>query len=96
MKSFFPLASNSGVRVYNLIITKWEGAVMDISPQEKSLIEALREVALPPLFVLIRIRNDILNDTENIEESRRTDIVKTLEKYIGPLWEDYHRENSQA
>ena len=63
---------------------------MDITPQEESMIKALRETALPPLFVLIRIRNDISNDTVNVEESRRDDVVKTLEKYIGPLWKDYH------
>ncbi|MGG4046389.1 hypothetical protein [Paenibacillus favisporus] len=70
---------------------------MDISSQEEHMIQALREVALPPLFVLIRIRNDILNDTVNIEESRRNEIVNTLERYIAPLWEDYHKEkNAQA
>ncbi|MBB6673631.1 hypothetical protein [Cohnella nanjingensis] len=70
---------------------------MDITPQEENMIKALREVALPPLFVLIRIRNDISNDTVNIEESRRDDVVKTLEKYISPLWEDYHEgKNAQV
>jgi hypothetical protein len=70
---------------------------MTITPQEENLIKALREAALPPLFVLIRIRNDISNDTINVEESRREDVVKTLEKYIAPLWEDYHKEkDSQA
>ncbi|RED32122.1 hypothetical protein [Paenibacillus sp. VMFN-D1] len=70
---------------------------MDISSQEEHMIQALREVALPPLFVLIRIRNDILNDTVNIEEGRRNEIVSTLEQYIAPLWEDYHKEkNAQA
>ena len=67
---------------------------MDITRQEENMIKAFREVALPPLFVLIRIRNDILNDTVNVEESRRNDIVKTLEKYISPLWEDYHKGKS--
>jgi hypothetical protein len=77
--------------------TEREDAVMDITPQEENMIKALREVALPPLFVLIRIRNDILNDTVNVEEDRRDDIVKTLEKYIGPLWEHYYEgKNSQA
>ncbi|WP_123040540.1 hypothetical protein [Cohnella candidum] len=65
---------------------------MDITPQEENMILAFRENALPPLFVLIRIRNDILNDTVNIEESRRNEIVKTLESYISSLWEDYHEE----
>lgn len=70
---------------------------MDITPQEENMIKALREAELPPLFVLIRIRNNISNDTVNVEESRRDDVVKTLEKYIGPLWEDYHEgKNSQA
>ncbi|MBB3131380.1 hypothetical protein FHS19_006100 [Paenibacillus rhizosphaerae] len=70
---------------------------MDISSQEEHMIQALREVALPPLFVLIRIRNDILNDTVNIEEGRRNELVNTLEHYIAPLWEDYHQEkNSRA
>ncbi len=63
---------------------------MDVTPQEESMIKALRKVELPPLFVLIRIRNDILNDNVNVEENRREDIIKTLEKYISPLWEDYH------
>lgn len=63
---------------------------MDITPQEENMIKALRDAALPPLFVLIRIRNDLLIDTVNVEEVRRDNIVKTLEKYIGPLWEDYH------
>ena len=63
---------------------------MDITPQEENMIKALREAALPPLFVLIRIRNDISNDTVNVEESRRNDVVQTLEKHIGLLWEDYH------
>jgi hypothetical protein len=40
--------------------------------------------------VLIRVRNDIANDIGNVKESQRDVIVKTLEKYIGPLWEDYH------
>lgn len=70
---------------------------MDISTQEDNMIKALREAALPPLYVLIRIRNDISNDTVNVEESRREDVVKTLEKYIAPLWEDYHvGKNSQV
>jgi len=64
--------------------------MMEITPQEENMIKALREVTLPPLFVLIRLRNDIINDTVNIEESRRDDIINTLEKYISPLWEDYH------
>ena len=64
---------------------------MDITRQEEDMIKALREAELPPLFVLIRIRNDILNDTANVEESRRNDIVKRLENHIGPLWEDYHK-----
>ncbi|CAN7530223.1 hypothetical protein LJR153_003793 [Paenibacillus sp. LjRoot153] len=64
---------------------------MDITSQEENMIKALREAALPPLFVLIRIRNDISNDTVNVEESRRDDVVKTLEKFIAPLWEDYHK-----
>jgi hypothetical protein len=77
--------------------TEKEDAVMDISSQEEHMIQALREVALPPLFVLIRIRNDILNDTVNIEEGRRNEIVNTLERYIAPLWEDYHKvKNAQA
>lgn len=67
---------------------------MDMTPQEESMIKALREAALPPLFVLIRIRSDILNDTVNVEESRRNDVVSRLEKYIGPLWEDYHEAKS--
>lgn len=67
---------------------------MDITPQEASMINALREAALPPLFVLIRIRNDILNDTVNVEVSRRDAVVKALEKYIAPLWEDYHKEKN--
>jgi len=67
---------------------------MEITPQEENMIKALREAALPPLFVLIRIRSDILNDTVNVDESRRNDVVQTLEKYIGPLWED-HREGQK-
>lgn len=69
---------------------------MEITPQEESMIKALREAALPPLFVLIRIRNDISNDTVNVEESRRADVVQTLEKYIRPLWDDYYEGNSKA
>ncbi|NOU67771.1 hypothetical protein GC096_27475 [Paenibacillus sp. LMG 31461] len=65
---------------------------MTITPQEEIMIKALREAALPPLFVLIRIRNEIANDTINVEESRRDDVVKTLEQYIAPLWEDYHKD----
>jgi hypothetical protein len=63
---------------------------MDITSQEESMIKAFRETDLPPLFVLIRVRNDIENDIGNVKESQRDVIVKTLEKYIGPLWEDYH------
>ncbi|KQX46822.1 MULTISPECIES: hypothetical protein [unclassified Paenibacillus] len=63
---------------------------MDITPQEESMIKAFRETDLPPLFVLIRVRNDIANDIGNVKESQRDGIVKTLEKYIGPLWENYH------
>ncbi|OAS15635.1 hypothetical protein [Paenibacillus oryzisoli] len=64
---------------------------MTITPQEENMIKALRAAALPPLFVLIRIRNDIANDTINVEEGRRDAVVKTLEKYIAPLWEDYYK-----
>lgn len=67
---------------------------MDITPQEENMIKAFREAALPPLFVLIRIRNEILNDTVNVEESRRDEVVKALEKHITPLWEDYHEEKN--
>ncbi|MDQ0874491.1 hypothetical protein QFZ77_003150 [Paenibacillus sp. V4I3] len=63
---------------------------MDITPQEESMIKAFRETDLPPLFVLIRVRNDIANDIGNVKESQRDVIVKTLEKYISLLWEDYH------
>ncbi|QHW33779.1 hypothetical protein GZH47_25255 [Paenibacillus rhizovicinus] len=63
---------------------------MDITPQEENMIKALREAELPPLFVLIRMRSDILNDTVNVDEGRRDDVVQALEKYIGPLWGDYH------
>ncbi|MEC0247549.1 hypothetical protein P4H65_17305 [Paenibacillus chitinolyticus] len=70
---------------------------MDITLQEEMMIKALREAELPPLFVLIRIRNDISNDTVNVEESRRDVVAKTMEKYIGPLWKDYHEgKHSQA
>lgn len=65
---------------------------MNITPQEESMIKAFRETGLPPLFVLIRVKNDIANDNINIEESQRNDIVNALEKYIGPLWQDYHEE----
>lgn len=68
---------------------------MNITPQEESMIKAFRETDLPPLFVLIRVKNDIANDIGNIEESQRDVIVKTLEKYIGPLWEDYHDGKSR-
>ncbi|WP_246320346.1 hypothetical protein [Paenibacillus qinlingensis] len=57
---------------------------MNITPQEENMIKALREAALPPLFVLIRIRNDISNDTVNVEEGRREEVVNTLEKFIAP------------
>lgn len=61
------------------------------------MIKAFRETNLPPLFVLIRVRNDIANDIGNVNESQRDVIVKTIEKYIGPLWEDYHEgKKSQA
>lgn len=63
---------------------------LTLTPQEETMIKALREAALPPLYVLIRIRNDILNDTANVEDSRRDEVVKALEKFIGPLWADYH------
>lgn len=64
---------------------------MDITPQEELMIRAFRETGLPPLFVLIRAKNDIVNDIGNVEERLRDDIVKALEKYIVPLWEDYHK-----
>ncbi|MGO4271640.1 hypothetical protein AB4Z22_17640 [Paenibacillus sp. TAF58] len=64
---------------------------MEITPQEESMIKAFRETDFPPLYVLIRVRNDIANDIGNVSESQRDAIVKTLEKYIGPLWEDYHQ-----
>ncbi|MFD0696334.1 hypothetical protein ACFQZT_19905 [Paenibacillus sp. GCM10027628] len=62
---------------------------MNITPQEESMIKAFREADLPPLFVLIRVRNDIANDIENIKESQRNVIVKRLETYIGPLWNEH-------
>jgi hypothetical protein len=84
------------MKVYNLT-GKEEKYVMDITPQEESMIKAFRETDLPPLFVLIRVRNDIANDIVNVKESQRGDIVKALEKYIGSLWEDYHEgKKSQA
>ncbi len=64
---------------------------MDITLQEESMIRAFRETGLPPLFVLIRVKNDIANDIGNVEESLRDDIVKGLEKHIKPLWEEYHK-----
>ncbi|OCT13444.1 hypothetical protein A8709_17715 [Paenibacillus pectinilyticus] len=63
---------------------------MDITPQEEAMIKAFRESEFPPLYVLIRVRNDMANDIGNVEEGQRDAIVKTLEKYIGPLWADYH------
>ncbi|MBA2941100.1 hypothetical protein HZF08_22735 [Paenibacillus sp. CGMCC 1.16610] len=68
---------------------------MDITAQEEEMIKALREASLPPLYVLIRIRNDILNDTVNIEESRRSDVEEALEKYISPLWADYNQVRNE-
>ncbi|PYI55533.1 hypothetical protein [Paenibacillus flagellatus] len=68
---------------------------MDVTPQEEMMIQALREAELPPLFVLIRLRNEISNDTANVEESRREDVVRILEQYIGPLWGD-HREEKHS
>ncbi|GIP37078.1 hypothetical protein J31TS4_03580 [Paenibacillus sp. J31TS4] len=64
---------------------------MVITQQEEKMIKALREAKLPPLFVLVRIRNEILNDTENVEENRRDVVIKALEKYIGPLWDDFRK-----
>ncbi len=63
---------------------------MDITPQEESMIKAFRETNLPPLFVLIRVKNDLANDVVNIDESKRAEIVKSLENYISTLWKDYH------
>lgn len=63
---------------------------MNITIQEESMIRAFRETGLPPLFVLIRVKNDIANDIGHVEESLRDDIVKKLEKHITQLWEDYH------
>ena len=50
---------------------------MDITPQEESMIKAFRETNLPPLFILIRVRNDIANDIVNIKENQRGDIVRS-------------------
>ncbi|GAB6930548.1 hypothetical protein JCM10914A_45310 [Paenibacillus sp. JCM 10914] len=36
----------------------------DITPHEENIVKARHEVALPPLLVIIRIRND----TVNVEE----------------------------
>ncbi|WP_276353688.1 hypothetical protein [Cohnella caldifontis] len=63
---------------------------MEITPQEEAMIKAFREANFPPLYVLVRVRNDIANDVGNVDEMQRDAIVKTLETYIGPLWEDYH------
>jgi hypothetical protein len=63
---------------------------MDITTQEESMIKEFRETDFPPLFVLIRVRNDIANDIGTISESQRDALVATLENFIGPLWEDYH------
>lgn len=62
--------------VYNLD-GKEEKYVMDITPQEESMINAFRETNLPPLFILIRVRNDIANDIVNIKENQRGDIVRS-------------------
>ncbi|MBB6632631.1 hypothetical protein H7B67_00650 [Cohnella thailandensis] len=70
--------------------TARKGAFDMITPQEETMIKALREAGFPPLYVLIRVRNDIANDAGNIALDQRDGIVNTLEKYIGPLWEDYH------
>jgi hypothetical protein len=69
--------------------------MMDITPQEESMIKAFRETDFPPLYVLIRVRNDIANDNGNVKEIQRDVIVNTLEKYIGPLWENY-REGKKS
>jgi hypothetical protein len=66
---------------------------MDITPQEQSMIKAFRQMGLPPLFVLIRVRNDFANDIGTVEDNRRDVLVHTLEKYISPLWEDYREGN---
>jgi hypothetical protein len=69
---------------------------MEITPQEESMIKAFRETNFPPLFVLIRVRNDIANDIGTISESQRDAIVATLETFIGPLWKDYHDGRPQT
>ncbi|MGG1551109.1 hypothetical protein [Paenibacillus ferrarius] len=61
---------------------------MDITPQEESMIKALRSAELPPLFALIQVRNAILHDTVNVDERRRDDVMKSLDTYISPLWDD--------
>ncbi|UKS29428.1 hypothetical protein LOZ80_11035 [Paenibacillus sp. HWE-109] len=66
---------------------------MDITPQEESMIKAFRETELPPLFVLIRLRNDFANDIGNVTENQRDVIVNTLETYIGPLWKENQEGN---
>lgn len=66
---------------------------MNPTPQEQLMLQALRDSALPPLYVLNRIRIDSLNDP-NVDETRRNEIVGKLETYISQLWEDYHGENS--
>lgn len=63
---------------------------MEITPQEEAMIKAFRETNLPPLFVLIRVKNEIANDVVNVEESKRNEMVKALEGYISSLWKDYH------
>ncbi|RTE08699.1 hypothetical protein [Paenibacillus whitsoniae] len=71
---------------------------MDITPQEESMIKALRSAELPPLFALIQVRNAILHDTVNVDERRRDDVMKSLDTYIGPLWDDARqaRKTTQA
>lgn len=52
------------------------------------MIKALRSAELPPLFALIQVRYAILHDTVNVDENRRDHVLKSLDAYIGPLWED--------
>uniref|UniRef100_A0A4Y8PWJ9 Uncharacterized protein n=2 Tax=Paenibacillus athensensis TaxID=1967502 RepID=A0A4Y8PWJ9_9BACL len=50
------------------------------------MLETFRDAGFPPLYVLIRMRNDILNDQGTISADHKMQLIAMLEACIAPLW----------
>lgn|GEM_PF-2446753 len=68
---------------------------MEITTQEAAMLQAFREAGFPPLYVLIRLRNDVINDNGTIPASQKEQLIRILETCIAPLWQS-NQETKQT